>query len=92
MSRGVRQQDRGEWERRGGYVRFDAKGRPVYVIRKQVAGRRFEVSTRKQTLAAASLEWDKFEKDPEGYAAGILGTAPLYLDADRTPTLRACRG
>jgi len=83
MSRGVSPQDRSAWEQRGGRVRFDAKGRPVYVIRKQVAGRRFEVSTRKHTLAAALAEWERFEKDPEGYAAGLTGTAPpVHLDAE----------
>jgi integrase len=81
MSRGVNARDRSSWEERGGRVRFDAKGRPVYVIRKQMNGRRFEVSTRKHTLAAALAEWERFEKDPDGYAPGG-GTAPLHLDND----------
>lgn len=81
MARGISETDRGAWEQRGGRIRFDAKGRPVYVIRKQLAGRRYEVSTRKHTLAAALAEWEKFEKDPEGYAAGgNAGQGPLYLD------------
>lgn len=81
MAKGISGADRGAWEQRGGRIRFDAKGRPVYVVRKQIAGRRYEVSTRKHTLAAALAEWEKFEKDPEGYAAGGgVGEAPLYLD------------
>jgi integrase len=81
MSKGIATADRDAWEQRGGRIRFDAKGRPVYVIRKQIAGRRFEVSTRKHTLAAALAEWEKFEKDPEGYATGGgVGPAPMYLE------------
>ncbi len=81
MARGINETDRSTWEQRGGRIRFDAKRRPVYVIRKQIAGRRFEVSTRKHTLAAALAEWEKFEKDPEGYAAGgDAGHAPMFLD------------
>jgi integrase len=81
MARGISETDRGAWEQRGGRIRFDAKGRPVYVIRKQLAGRRYEVSTRKHTLAAALAEWERFEKDPEGYAVGgNAGQGPLYLD------------
>jgi integrase len=81
MARGINETDRSTWEQRGGRIRFDAKGRPVYVIRKQIAGRRFEVSTHRHTLAAALGEWEKFEKDPEGYAAdGGAGQAPLYLE------------
>lgn len=72
--------DRSTWEQRGGRIRFDAKGRSVYVIRKQIAGHRYEVSTHRHTLAAALAEWERFERDPEGYSAG--DAAPLYLDAD----------
>jgi len=82
MSRGVKQEDRAEWERRGGRVRFDRKGRPVYVIRKQIGGQRFEVSTRRHTLGAALAEWERFEKDPEGYQpGGPQRAAAVYLDA-----------
>lgn len=83
MPHGVRLDDRATWEARGGRVRFDAKGRPVYVIRKQIGGRRYEVSTRRHTLAAALGEWEKFERDPEGYSgAGDPGAVPLFLDND----------
>ncbi len=81
MSRGIGSVDRESWEQRGGRIRFDAKGRPVYVIRKQIGGRRYEVSTRRHTLVAALAEWEKFEKDPDGYAAGgDAGHAAMYLD------------
>jgi hypothetical protein len=79
MSRGVNARDRSTWEERGGRIRFDAKGRPVFYVRKQIGGRRYDVSTRRHTLAAALVEWERFEKDPAGYAPGG-GAAPLHLD------------
>jgi len=80
MAHGITDLDRGVWEQRGGRIRFDSKGRPVFIIRKQIAGKRYEVSTHRHTLAAALMEWEKFEKDPEGYAAGDPSHAALYLD------------
>jgi integrase len=83
MSKGINPVDRSAWEQRGGRIRIDAKGRPVFVIRKQVGGRRYEVSTRKHTLKAALAEWERFEQDPEGYApGGSAATEPIYLDND----------
>jgi hypothetical protein len=81
MAKGIRAEDRSAWEQRGGRIRTDAKGRPVYVIRKQIGGHRYEVSTRKHTLAAALAEWERFEKDPDRYQpAGAPGTGAIYLD------------
>jgi integrase len=78
----VSPQDRGTWEQRGGRIRFDAKGRPVYLIRKQIGGQRYEVSTRRHTLAAALAEWERFERDPDRYhPGGDPATAPIRLDA-----------
>lgn len=74
MARGVKPEERAEWERRGGRIRIDAKGRPVYVIRKQIGGRRYEVSTKRHSLTAALAEWERFERDPDGYTPG--GAAP----------------
>jgi integrase len=51
----------------GGYVHRDARGRPTYVIRRRIGGRRLVVSTRRRTLQAAMLELARFEADPEGY-------------------------
>jgi hypothetical protein len=56
MSKGIRAEDRTAWGQRGGRVRIDSKGRPVYVIHKQIGGRRLDVSTRKHTLPAALAE------------------------------------
>ena len=83
MAKGISKQDRAAWEQRGGRIRTDAKGRAVYVIRKQVNGRRFEVSTRCHTLDAALKEWDRFEKDRTRYMpGGDPGPTPIYLDAE----------
>jgi ketosteroid isomerase-like protein len=38
MAKGIGAEDRSAWDQRGG-IRYDAKGRAVYVIRKQVNGR-----------------------------------------------------
>jgi integrase len=82
MARGARD-DRAEWERRGGRARTDSKGRTVYVIRKQVNGRRYEVSTRKHTLSAAFIELERFEKNPDAYVpGGGPAGAPIYLSTD----------
>lgn len=62
MARTLSETDRGTWEQRGGRIRYDSKGRPVFILRKQIAGRRFEISTKRHTLAAALAEWEKFER------------------------------
>jgi integrase len=80
VAKGIPKQDREAWEQRGGYVRTDAKGRAVFVIRKQIGGRRYEWSTRRHTLGAALAEWEKFERDPGRYLAA--GKAPIILDLD----------
>ena len=41
----------GTWD--GGYIRKDARRRTVYVIRQQVNGKRYEVSTRAFSVKAA---------------------------------------
>jgi integrase len=50
------------------------------VIRKRIGGRRFVVSTRRRTLAAAMAELARFEADPEGYEP--LEAARVTLDDD----------
>ncbi len=55
----------------GGYVRI-TDGRPVYVIRKRIDGRQFEISTRCNTERAALKQLEKFEADPGNYAPGEL--------------------
>ncbi|HEX8439026.1 tyrosine-type recombinase/integrase [Archangium sp.] len=68
------------WE--GGFVRLDAKGRKVYVIRRMINGRNYKVSTRASTLRAAMEQLKRFETDPENYnPAGLPHEQPIYPDA-----------
>jgi integrase len=68
------------WE--GGFVRTDAKGRKVYVIRRMINGKSYKVSTRAGNIRAAMEQLKRFEADPEGYnPAGAPHEAPIYLDA-----------
>lgn len=52
----------------GGYISKDSKGRDVYVIRRQIDGKRFEVSTRCHTSGAAHVQLKRFESDPSRYS------------------------
>ena len=71
------------WEGRGHRVRFDAKGRPVFIIRRQIDGKRYEVSTRAHTLAAALTQEERFQRNPQAYRpGGHEGGDPVYLDKD----------
>jgi integrase len=64
----------------GGRIWRDDKGRTVYVIRKQVNGRRYEVSTRAHTLLGAIDQLRRFEADPEGYdPRGVIRKVPIRL-------------
>ena len=70
------------WEARGHRVRFDAKGRPVFIIRRQIDGTRYEVSTRAHTLAPALVQEERFQRNPQAYRpGGHEGGDPVYLDA-----------
>jgi hypothetical protein len=71
--------DRRQWE--GGYVYKDGKGRDVYVIRRAVAGTRYEVSTRAHSARAALQHLARFEADPGAYSpTGTVAGEPVYLD------------
>lgn len=69
------------WE--GGYVIADARGRDTYYIRKQLNGRRYDLSTGCQTRRAAIKQLERFEANPNGYRR--QGEAPakaLPLDEE----------
>ena len=67
------------WE--GGYVHKDSRGRDVYVIRRQVGGTRYEVSTRCHKARAALEQLARFEADPERYdPRGAPSKEPIALD------------
>lgn len=75
----IQEQSRGTWE--GGYWRLDGRGRRVYVIRRQVGGKRYEVSTRARNEPAAVAQLRRFEADPEDYdPRGRVRPNPIYLD------------
>jgi len=76
----------------GGFVRIVGVGptkQRVYVIRKQVGGQRYEVSTRRNSEVEALLELAKFQQSPATYdptpspdLLGDEGPRPVYLDSD----------
>ena len=64
----------------GGRIWCDDRGRNVYVIRKQVNGKRYEISTRSHTERAALEQLKRFEADPEGYdPRGVIQEEPILL-------------
>jgi len=72
---------RDEWD--GGFVRRTGAGKVIYVIRRQVGGRRYEVSTRCSTLRAAMAELARFEADPAAYLpGGPARPEPVLLTVD----------
>jgi hypothetical protein len=67
----------------GGRIRKDSRGRDVYVIRQQINGKRYEVSTRAHSARAALEQLKRFQADPEAYdPRGNYDAAPIYLDED----------
>lgn len=71
-----------EWEQAGGLIRRDRRGRPVYVIRQQVNGKRYVRSTRAHTERAAFAHLKRFQADPEGYdPRGDVRPESIFLDA-----------
>jgi len=67
----------------GGYIREDARGRNVYVIRQQVNSKRYEISTRTFSVRAALEQLKRFQADPESYdPRGEQRPDPIYLDEE----------
>lgn len=65
----------------GGYVIKDARGRDLYFIRRQIAGRRYDLTTGCSTLRAAMKQLERFEANPTAFTAkGEEPQAPLLLD------------
>jgi hypothetical protein len=67
-----------EWD--GGYIRYDARGHATYYINLQRDGVRYHYAVARRA-GPASVELDRFEKDPAGYRRGKLGAdqKPIYL-------------
>jgi integrase len=59
---------REKWE--GGHIHVQKDGRPLFVIERQVGGRRFHVSTRCHSRRAALKQLERFEADPASYQPG----------------------
>ncbi|HEY0840459.1 MAG TPA: hypothetical protein VGD74_09765 [Vulgatibacter sp.] len=68
----------GTWA--GGYIRRDAQGRKLHVIRRSIGGQRYEISTGCTTERAAMRELEKFESDPPGYRPGGDPGGAIHLD------------
>lgn len=63
----------------GGFVREDSG---VFIIRRSVNGKRYDVSTRCMTERAALKQLERFEVDPANYSPGGDGKEPVFLDVD----------
>lgn len=71
----------GAWE--GGRIWEDRDGRRTYVIRRQVGGKRYEVSTRCTRHQAALVQLARFESAPDEYEAGAPSALePLRMTAE----------
>lgn len=76
---GVTVAQRTTWD--GGRIRYDARGRPTFVIERMIESKRYKVSTRTHTERAALEHLKRFESDPGGYdPRGSLPADPLRLD------------
>jgi integrase len=70
----------GAWE--GGRIWEDKDGRRTYVVRRQIGGRRYEVSTRCSRLRSALTQLERFEANPDGYDPGVPAGEALRLSAE----------
>src|SRR5262245_50205433 len=67
----------------GGYIIRDSRGRDTFYIRKQIDGRRYDVSTRARSIRAAMEQLRRFEENPEAFsAAGTPRKESVHLDED----------
>lgn len=64
------QKKRTEWL--GGYIRWGKRG-PAFIIHRYVDGRRYHISTKCRTEAAALEQLAAFEANPEAYRPGSRG-------------------
>ncbi len=54
-----------------GYVHRQANGRDLFIIERQIKGRKFHVSTRASTISAALVQLERFERAPAEYDPGV---------------------
>ena len=85
----ARQKIAGAWETVEGWYAGrawrDSDGTRTFYIRKQIGGRRYDVSTRASTLPGALEQLRRFEADPERYdPRGSEVRDPIFLDETLT--------
>ncbi len=75
------------WWPKHGRIRYDRHGEPVFVIRKTVRGRAYEITLSATTLEDALREFASFREDPVAYerrareaARPVATKEPIYLD------------
>lgn len=67
----------------GGYIHHESDGRPLFIIERQVAGRRFHISTRCNDEGAAMKQFARFQADPTNYSpTGIEPTADVVISVE----------
>lgn len=67
----------------GGYSYVKLDGQRVFVIEREVRGKRFHVSTHAHNLRAAMAQLERFEADPNGYnPLGDSSEEPLLLSTE----------
>lgn len=68
----------------GGYIHRQKDGRDLFIIEREMGGKRFHVSTRTHSLRAAMKHLERFEADPQGYSpAGVAAEEPILLNRQR---------
>lgn len=77
----------------GGYIHRQKDGRKLFVIQREIGGKRFHVSTRAHSSTAAHEQLKKFESDPEAYVEQMRNRRPdeggLQLTAELVLELKS---
>lgn len=72
-----------------GYVHRQKNGKPLFIIEKQVGGRRFHVSTRANNITAAMEQLARFQANPEAYEPSGSTGRPVRFTAELLRDFRA---
>lgn len=80
--------EKDRWD--GGRIHWQKDGRPLFIIERQINGRRFHVSTRSHSETAAYEQLKRFEADPGGYdpSGGAGRGDPLPMTAELVAAYR----
>jgi integrase len=74
-----------KWD--GGYVHRQKDGRALFVIQREIGGRRYHVSTRAHSSTAAHEQLKRFESDPDGYVEQMRDRKPADVGVVLTSAL-----